>query len=177
MSAKKDLTGQRFGRLTVVADSGKRNNGYILWECRCDCGNTKIVDGWRLRSGATQSCGCLRQELAVEHIKGVKKKPKHGLVDHRLFGIWSGMKTRCYNENNKDFKDYGGRGITICDEWLADFLCFYNWAMENGYQDDLTIDRMDVNGNYEPSNCKWSTRGEQARNQRRTKNKTSESVG
>ena len=169
MSAKKDLTGQRFGRLTVLSDTGKRKRSSVVWLCQCDCGNTTEVITYSLTCGNTKSCGCLHIEAAKENIKGVKMQPVHGLSHHRLFGIWNGMKTRCYNENNKDYKDYGGRGIRICDEWLSDFLSFYNWAMENGYQDDLTIDRVEVNGNYEPSNCKWSTRAEQSRNQRRTK--------
>lgn len=168
MSAKKDLTGQKFGRLLVLKDAGKRRHSYVVWLCQCDCGNTVEVISDSLRSGNTRSCGCLHDECAVEKIRGVKCKPKHGLSHHRLFGILNGMKTRCYNENNKDFKDYGGRGIKICDDWLSDFKNFYDWAISNGYQDDLTIDRIDVNGNYEPSNCKWSTRAEQSRNQRRT---------
>ena len=177
MSAKQDLTGQKFGRLSVVADTGKRRHSYVVWLCRCDCGNVTEVISDSLKRGNTKSCGCLHDELAAERIKGVKTVPKHGLSHHRLFGIWSGMKTRCYNPNNKDFKDYGGRGITICAEWLADFQRFYDWAMKNGYQDSLTIDRKDVNGNYEPSNCKWATRAEQSRNQRRTHKNVNQNVG
>lgn len=169
MGKKKDLTGQRFGRLTAIEDTGKRKYSYVVWLCKCDCGNVTEVVSDSLRSGNTKSCGCLHDELAAERIRKVKKKPKHGLSNHRLFGIWNGMKTRCYNKNNKNYADYGGRGIQICEEWLGDFASFYDWAMSHGYRDDLTIDRIDVNGNYEPKNCKWATRAEQSRNQRRTK--------
>lgn len=172
MGAKIDLTGQRFGRLTVVHDTRKRRQSYVVWLCRCDCGGITEVTSGNLRGGITRSCGCLHAEASLENIKGVRPKPVHGLSNHRLHRIWHGMKTRCYNPNNKDFKDYGARGIKICSAWLSDFQAFYEWAVNNGYEESLTIDRIDVNGDYEPGNCKWATRAEQSRNQRRTKKKS-----
>ena len=141
-----DLTGNRYGRLFVIerAENKKRNNNKtrIMWKCVCDCGNTVIVESAHLRSGHSQSCGCITK--------------KHGMFGTRIYKIWDGMKQRCYNENHERYIDYGGRGISICEEWKNDFQAFYDWSMANGYADDLTIDREDVNGNYEPGNCRWT---------------------
>lgn len=139
-----DLTGQKFGRLLVLKYIG---NSY--WLCKCECGNKKNAKAYDLKIGKVQSCGCLNVE------KNKKLHTKHGLCNHRLNNIWQSMKQRCYNKNNPKYKNYGGRGITICEEWLDNFINFYNWAMANGYQDDLTIDRINVNGNYEPNNCRF----------------------
>ena len=171
MAPKKDMTGMVFGRLTVVKDSGRRRRGYVLWDCECSCGKVVTVSVGDLRSGNTRSCGCLHDEVSRINITGVRGPIKHGGTGSRLYGIWNGMKTRCHNDHCKDFRYYGGRGISVCEEWRNDFSAFVAWALQNGYSDDLTIDRIDVNGNYEPQNCKWSTRAEQSRNQRRTKNK------
>lgn len=156
-----DLTGKRFGRLTVLGRA-ENENGKVLWNCICDCGNTKVHTSGRLNSGVIASCGCLLRERTIE------RNTKHGKSRTRLYSTWREMKRRCYNEKRVKYKDYGARGIIVCDEWKNDFMNFYNWAMANGYADNLSIDRIDNDGNYEPSNCRWATDEQQMRNQRKT---------
>ncbi len=166
----KDLVGEKFGRLSVVQYAGSRkykNSSVAMWKCRCECGKEVIVPGQALRQGRTKSCGCLSREIHKEILtERNKSNSSHGQFGTRIYRIWCGMKTRCYNKNHKAYRDYGGRGITICAEWKDHFEGFYKWAINNGYDDSLTIDRLDVDGNYEPSNCRWATASEQRRNQR-----------
>ena len=155
------LEGQRFGRWTVIEQCGVDHRGEKLYRCQCDCGNVGVVRSSSLRDGRSSSCGCFANELTS------KRSKTHGMTNTRLFNIWSGMRSRCYSTTDYHYKWYGARGITMCDEWKNDFQTFYNWAISSGYDDGLSIDRIDNNGNYEPSNCRWTTHAEQMRNQGR----------
>lgn len=159
----KDMTGMRFGRLTVL-ERGERKGKYTgaFWKCKCDCGTIVVVQGASLRKGESKSCGCFRLEK-------IRKSPEEKNTGTRLYAIWQGIKRRTLTKTNPRYADYGGRGITICDEWKDDFEAFRDWALANGYRDDLSIDRKDVNGNYEPSNCHWATDLEQGNNTRRNR--------
>lgn len=162
----KVLTGKIYGRLVVVERNYNMNKGGVWWTCQCSCGNIKSVKGSNLINGGTKSCGCYKSECSSARIKAILTT--HGGTGTRLHKIWECMKSRCSYSKGDAYKNYGGRGITVCDEWKNDFVKFYDWALVNGYKDDLTLDRINVNGNYEPSNCRWVTRKEQNRNTRKT---------
>ena len=157
--------GDKYGRLTIQEYAGKAKNGSTLVKCICDCGTEKIVRLCSLKKGGIKSCGFFAKELLIKRNKDVKYTT-HGQSRTRLYTIWCDMKQRCLNKNQKVFKHYGERKISICDEWKNNFNSFYDWAIRNGYADNLTIDRIDVDGNYKPSNCRWATTQQQRRNTR-----------
>ena len=158
MSVIKDEAGKRYSKLTVVSFAGVIGR-YATFLCRCDCGNETIVRGSDLRTGNTKSCGKC-------------KKERHGMSRSRLYNIWIHIKMRTQNPSTTFFEDYGGRGISVCEEWANSFSSFSDWAKSSGYSDDLTIERIDVNGNYCPDNCKWIPIKDQANNRRTTVNIT-----
>lgn len=154
-----DITDQKFGRLTVIGRAETKNK-HTMWRCVCDCGNEIIAEAYNLKCGHTGSCGCVQIERTAEANR------THGMRKTRLYRIWTDMKNRCYQQSYHGFKHYGGRGITVCKEWKNSFEAFRDWALSNGYADNLTIDRIDVNGNYRPDNCKWATMADQNKNKR-----------
>lgn len=161
MGKVKDITGIKYERLTPVSFVGIKNHK-AMWLCKCDCGKETVVSSSNLQSGTTRSCGCFKEEKRIE------SRYKHGGEPKRLYHIWCGMRQRCENKKSHKYRIYGGRGISVCDEWKGNngFVEFRKWALSHGYSDDLSLDRIDVNGNYEPQNCRWATAKEQALNTR-----------
>lgn len=162
-----DMTGKKFGRLTVLERVKVAGENKAHWLCKCDCGNVKIVSGGHLRLGHTQSCGCLQKERAAVYTKA---RATHGMANTKIFGTWKGLKDRCLNPRNKACERYGGRGIKVCDEWREDFQRFFDYVSnlphfgEEGY----SLDRIDNDGNYAPGNLRFSVAAEQTRNRRNT---------
>lgn len=153
-----NLQGQKFGRLTAIRDVGSKNNRR-MWLCLCDCGAEVVVSSSALKWDGAKSCGCLQKEMRVS------ANTKHGYCGTRLYRIWKGVISRCNIKSSTDYKWYGALGVKVCDEW-RNFIAFKDWALSNGYNDTLTIDRINVYGDYTPDNCKWSTISEQNSNRR-----------
>lgn len=163
-----NLVGERFGRLTVVEKAGKANSHGVLWKCVCDCGKTTVTRSRYLRGGSTRSCGCLRAEQKSAWMsKSAQWNTKHGMAKRgriaNLYTRWESMRNRCYNPSNIMYHRYGGRGIRVCDEW-EEFEPFKEWAIANGFNKGLALDRVDGNGDYCPGNCRWVTQKENNRN-------------
>lgn len=149
MPPRMNITGQKFNLLTALECTEEKQRGCYLWKCKCDCGNYYITTATNIKRERVKSCGCLQNN--------------HGLKNHPLYSVWKDMKRRCHNPRRRKYPVYGGRGIIVCDEWKDNFKTFYDWAMNNGYKKGLSIDRIDNDGNYEPSNCQWITVAENSR--------------
>lgn len=147
MALRRDLTGKRYGRLLILSLNRTRSHTY--WNCRCDCGKEIVAESYNISSGHTTSCGCYQSEL----IK--KRNTIHGLTNHVLHGSWCKIIERCYTISSHAYKDYGGRGIKVCTDWLTDFKKFYDWSIANGWNENVDIDRINNDGDYEPSNCRY----------------------
>jgi hypothetical protein len=158
-----ELTGQTFGRLTVLSKIGRIKGNAVYWECRCECGALVNVRASSLTTGHTKSCGCLNKEIITKHGQCC------GGEDSRLYVIWRAMHNRCYREKDISYPNYGARGVTVCKEWRDDFFAFESWAKAAGFTPGLHIDRVDVNAEYGPDNCRWVTQHENNQNRRTTK--------
>lgn len=167
----KNRAGEKYGRLTALEYLYTNKRRKAVWLCKCDCGNIVQISSEKLSTGNTKSCGCLHSDKSKEKIKTlIKKQTKYTRkFEKEISIIFNQMKQRCYNKKCKAYKNYGGRGIKICDEWLENFNSFYLWSIKNNFNSNLSIDRIDVNGNYEPNNCRWITNLEQQNNKRNNK--------
>ena len=157
-----NIVGKRYGRLVVI-EKADSLNGHTRWLCKCDCGKECIVHGISLKTGNTTSCGCYKTENAKKLYSTVRQNNK------RLYGVWNGIKQRCNNKNSKSYHNYGGRGIKMDEIWANSYEAFYQWAMCSGYKDGLEIDRIDNDGNYCESNCRFVSKEVQANNKRNIK--------
>lgn len=162
---KHHYEGMKFGKLTVMKEDGRDPNGCVIWLCECDCGNEFRTTSTYLKRGFSTSCGCDTKN------KMIKSHKTHGESNDKLYRTWQNMKNRCYYPQSREYHNYGGRGIIVCQEWKQDYTSFRDWAFSNGYDPNLkfgecTLDRINVNGNYEPNNCRWITNKEQQNNRR-----------
>lgn len=174
MARRTDITGQKFGLLTAIRYVGKYRQDNLV-ECQCDCGNTVVCRQSQLKVGNAKSCGCLKRKAAIENSKkrgdiSGKNNPnyRHGFENTKIIKVWKTMQDRCYNPKCVSYKNYGARGISVCDEWRNDRAAFCRWALANGYKEGLSIDRIDNDGDYSPENCRWVTRSVQNANRRKT---------
>lgn len=172
VNMREDITGQKFHRLTALEFSHKGKGRETYWVFECECGNIKVLNKANVKKGSTKSCGCLKKEQDNINLNRNGSEPtkydSKGLSNHPLYHKWMDMKRRCYNVNHSQYKYYGGRGIEMCEDWLYSFQAFFNWSINNGWENGLEIDRINNDGNYEPNNCRYITHKENCNNRSTT---------